>query len=319
MKHLLFILLMAAIVVYCKQRDRNSIQSYKGTGHVTQGIAQTREENIFDCDQPGTRIAAIGEIKDQNGNVWRVPRVNNYNHSAKAYDLYNECINVTPDSLSDVDLDSVPVHEMDESGDVITGYIFADNYFELYINGQLIAVDPVPYTPFNSNIVKFRVSRPYTIAVRLIDWEENLGVGTEDFFGTPNHPGDGGFIASFSDGIITNNQWKAQTFYTSPIQDLQCLSEVDNKRLSDNCTKEISVDVNDLYGVHWELPENVFTATFDDSKWPNATTYTEEVIGVDNKNAYMNFIEKFSRSGAEFIWSTNVVLDNVVVVRYTVN
>ncbi len=32
----------------------------------------------------------------------------------------------------------------------------------------------------------------------------------------------------------------------------------------------------------------------------------------------MNFIEKFRETGAEFIWSTNAVLDNEVIVRYRV-
>ncbi|MBF4391740.1 hypothetical protein EAY32_28175, partial [Vibrio anguillarum] len=78
------------------------------------------------------------------------------------------------------------------NGEEITGYIFADNYFELYINGQLVAVDTVPFTPFNSSIVKFKVNKPYTIAVKVIDWEENLGLGTEDNRGKAFHPGDGG-------------------------------------------------------------------------------------------------------------------------------
>lgn len=34
--------------------------------------------------------------------------------------------------------------------------IFADNYFELYVNGQLIAIDPVPFTKFNANLVRFK-------------------------------------------------------------------------------------------------------------------------------------------------------------------
>ena len=42
-------------------------------------------------------------------------------------------------------------------------------------------------------------------------------------------------------------------------------------------------------------------------------------IGVDGKNAYTNFVEKFSGTGAKFIWSTNVILDNEVIVRYLVN
>jgi len=50
----------------------------------------------------------------------------------------------------------------------------------------------------------------YTIAVKVIDWEENLGLGSENNRGKKFHPGDGGFIASFSDGTVTNDKWKAQ-------------------------------------------------------------------------------------------------------------
>ena len=71
-------------------------------------------------------------------------------------------------------------------------HIVADNYFELYVNGKLVGVDPVPYTPFNSAIVRFRAKQPYTYALKLVDWEEKLGLGMEWM---PNHdwwPGDGG-------------------------------------------------------------------------------------------------------------------------------
>ena len=53
--------------------------------------------------------------------------------------------------------------------------MIADNYFELYINGRLIGVDATPFTPFNSHVVRFRVKRPYTIAVLAQDWEDKLG------------------------------------------------------------------------------------------------------------------------------------------------
>jgi len=291
---------------------------YKGTGSVTQGFAETTIENIFICTGKGSRISGVGVIKDTSGNSWTVPGTNHFNEATKAFDLYNECTAITPNGLSEIDLNSVPIFEVDSDGEIITGFIFADNYFELYINGKLIAVDPVPFTPFNSNSVKFKVKTPYTIAVKLIDWEENLGLGSENNRGKDFHPGDGGFIASFSDGTVTNNKWKAQTFYTAPISYLSCLSEIGEKRISSNCNIDSVDDGAAFYGIHWEIPANSFDVNFNDSQWPNATTYTEEVIGVNNKKAYMNFIEKFSGAGAEFIWSTNVVLDNEVIVRYTV-
>lgn len=326
----LIILLLPLAIVCCKDKSTISSsndsnpesmsteKSYNGTGSITQGLAETKIESLLDSNQKGSRIAGVGEIKDTEGNTWTVPGIINFSEAPKAFDLYNENNGTTPSNLSEVDLNSVPITEIDSDGEIITGYIFADNYFELYINGKLIAVDPVPFTRFNSNIVKFKVKTPYTIAVKVIDWEENLGIGSENNRGKDFHPGDGGFIASFSDGTVTNDKWKAQTFYTAPISDLNCLTEIGAKRLSSNCSTEGVDDGKDFYGVHWKISENSFEVAFDDSQWPNATTYTEDVIGVKNKKAYMNFIEKFSGAGAEFIWSTNVVLDNEVIVRYTV-
>jgi hypothetical protein len=31
------------------------------------------------------------------------------------------------------------------------------------------------------------------------------------------HSGDGGFVAKFSDGMVTNSMWKAQSFYIAPL------------------------------------------------------------------------------------------------------
>lgn len=294
------------------------INDYKGTASITQGLAKTVEANLFECENGRSRVAGGGEIADSDGKVWTVPAENHFTTATKAVDLYEECAKITPKSIDDVDMDSVPVAVIDADGEEITGYIFADNYFELYINGQLVAVDTVPFTPFNSSFVKFKVNKPYTIAVKVIDWEENLGLGTEDNRGKAYHPGDGGFIASFSDGTVTSTDWQAQTFYTAPIYDLTCLSEVDGKRLSESCTTEGTDSGENAYAAHWEVPSDWMNPEFDSMAWPQASAYSEDEIGVNNKKAYMNFIEKFSGAGASFIWSTNVVLDNEVLLRYEV-
>ena len=121
----------------------------------------------------------------------------------------------------EVDLNKIPIVEVDNDGEIITGFMVADNYFELYVNGKLIGVDATPFTPFNSHVVRFRVKRPYTIAVLAQDWEDKLGLGMEVFQGTTWHPGDGGFVAKFSDGTATNSSWKAQSFYIAPLQHRQ--------------------------------------------------------------------------------------------------
>ncbi|GEM79443.1 hypothetical protein [Vibrio superstes] len=311
-----WITLSSAILTFsaCASDTNN----YSGSGSISQGAAKTIEANIFECENSRSRVAGIGEITDSEGKVWTVPAENNFASAPKAVDLYEECAGITPKSIAEVDQGSVPVVVVDPDGQEITGYIFADNYFELYINGALIAVDSVPFTPFNSSIVKFKVSKPYTIAVKVIDWEENLGLGSEDNRGKAFHPGDGGFIASFSDGTVTNADWQAQTFYTSPIYEPSCLKEVNDQRLSDGCTTEGTNNGQDAYAVHWQIPSDWMAQGFDSTSWPKASLYTEDEIGVNNKKAYMNFIDKFSGAGASFIWSTNVVLDNEVLLIYEV-
>ena len=108
-------------------------------------------EGLIDCGS-GTRTSAVGEIQSEDGITRVVPAETHYDSALHAADLYNACAGFEPGSLSDVDISGIEV--IDAGGtEEFTAYIFADNYFELYINGQLIAVDPVPFTPFNANVV----------------------------------------------------------------------------------------------------------------------------------------------------------------------
>jgi hypothetical protein len=72
-----------------------------------------------------------------------------------------------------------------------------------------------------------------------------------------------------------------------------------------------------LFGLHWVVPAAWHEESFDDSVWPNATTFNS-AITVDHKSAYTIFTYVFANSSAdiEFTWSKNVVLDNEVIVTY---
>ena len=219
----------------------------------------------------------------------------------------------------------MPIAEVDPGGAVITGYVFADNYFELYVNDQLIGVDAVPFTQFNSHVVRFRVTEPYAISALLVDWEENLGLGSESNRGTNYHPGDAGFIAMFQDEAgevvtFTDDSWKAQTYYIAPVNDLDCISELGNLRISSNCSTTGGVDDSDHYGIHYPQPDGWTGLHFDDSDWPAAHTFTNDTVGVDNKRSYTNFTDLWDDplNDAQFIWSSNLVLDNVVLARTTI-
>ena len=287
------------------------------------GAATQINAGLKDCGER-SRISAVGEIKSEDGKVWTVPAKTNFETAAKATDLYNECGGDELKSLADLDLSKVPV--IDAGGkEVFTAYLFPDNYFELYINGVLIAVDPVPFTPFNSNVVRFKADRPLTIAVKMVDWEETLGLGMEDNRGTKFHAGDGGFVAHFQDAAgktvaITDKSWKAQTFYTAPIVDRKCLVVEGPVRDSSACDKQSVTSYEKTSAAHWTVPENWMKADFDDSVWPAAATFTNDFVGVDNKNAFTHFLDVFDTKGADadFIWSSNLVLDNLVLLRTTV-
>ena len=301
---------------------------YKGTALVTKGAAKTTEFKIYNW--VGGRTTNIGIIKANDSSVWTVPAVVNYSNTWFPFssDLHNSCNGKTYNNYQAAiaALDGNDIVTIDADGEIITAYIFSDNYFELYINGIAAGKDKVPYTQFNSSIVRFKVKRPFQIAMLLVDWEENLGLGSELNGGFAYHAGDGGLVAVFMDSqnkIVakTDGNWKAQTYYTAPIKDLTCPNETGTQRLSNNCNTDDVNDGSNFYGLHWSRPSNWMGKTFDDSNWPKAYTYTNAVVGVNNKPAYTNFTSLFDNSNAdaEFIWSSNLVLDNEVLVRFKVD
>jgi len=288
----------------------------------TTGLATTTNPGLLDCDS-GSRNSAVGEIADDSGTLWVVPAVTQYGKAPMAADLFNKCGGTRLSGLSELDLSSVPV--MDAGGsEEFTAYIFADNYFELNVNGILLAVDPVPFTPFNSNVVRFKADRPVTLAVMSVDWEENLGLGSENNRGKAYHPGDAGFVMQVRDAsdavvAITDGTWKAQTFYTAPLNTRECLVINGAVRDSSACATQGLDDGTSSSAAHWSVPEGWTAPDFDDYGWPDAVKFTNETVGVDNKKAYTNFIEVFDHPSADaaFIWSSNLVLDNLVLMRKT--
>jgi hypothetical protein len=61
------------------------------------------------------------------------------------------------------------------------------------------------------------------------------------------------------------------------------------------------------------MPSNWTTPAFDDRAWPSATEWRP--IEVTSTPAYVNYRKVFG--DAEFIWTRNIRLDNLVLARYT--
>ncbi len=291
----------------------------------TTGPARTVDPAFFVCRQSSGRPTARGIATSDDGRRWFVPAETRFSTAPKAADLYNACNGTLRRRLSDLDLATLPV--IDAGGrETFTAYIFADNYFELYVNGRLVAVDAVPFTPFNSSVVRFRADRPFTLAILAVDWEENLGLGSERSRGVAYHPGDAGLVAVIKDArgrtvAITDGSWRAQVYYIAPLADRACLKLRGTVRDSSACPTRSVRNGRSFHAAHWPLPANWFAPGFDDSGWPLARVYTNETVGVRNKPAYTNFTDLFDdpKADARFIWTSNLVLDNLVLMRKRVD
>lgn len=166
--------------------------------------------------------------------------------------------------------------------DTLRMNVYADNWFVLYINGKLVAVDPIDFLPHNVVSVDVLPQYPMTIAVMAKD---NADPKTGMEYG--NHIGDGGFIIKFSDGTVSNATWRAKNFFKGPLN-----SDTQNPKVT-----------------YTPIPANWFAVNFDDSGWSKAVEYTEERISPKAPYFEADF------KGAKFIWSDDLNLDNTVVFR----
>jgi hypothetical protein len=259
--------------------------------------------------QPDVFPTRTGTVKSSDGRTWIVPGP--VHDGGFAVDLYNDCSGTGDNPDHEKQLQTVVI---DPDGVEITGYIFADNYYELYVNGRFVARDRLAMTPFNSTVVRFRARYPMTYAIKAIDWETRHGVGMEY---QSFNIGDGGFIAYFSDGNRTSADWQAETFYIAPLDDPHCV-RTRGGRDSTFCSQAVrpacaQKDPGSCRALHFEVPADWAAPRFDDRAWPAAIVWRP--VEVTNAPAYVNYREVFK--DADFIWTRNIRLDNLVLARFT--
>ena len=170
--------------------------------------------------------------------------------------------------------------------DTIRANIYADNWFSLSINGEVVAIDSITFLPHNVVSVDILPSYPMTIVVMAKD---NADPKTGMEYANTN-VGDGGFILKFADGTVTDGSWKAKCFSRGPIDGDTRNPRVENIPIPDN----------------WQAVE------FDDSTWKKSREYSEQEI--DPKQPYYDADFR----GAKFIWTDDLLLDNTVIFRRTV-
>ena len=218
----------------------------------------------------------------------------------------------------------------------VTGSVYCDNVFTLWVNGKEIVTDPVSFTPHQAVRVEFEWdgSSDITYAIQCEDYASPSGY---EYIGTGNPKlGDGALIADFNDGLASSTngqQWRVYTATYGPT-DESILAGCSASNL-DACVVESR-----------PIPNGWQNNDFDDSQWQSATQYSaaqagwgrtptwseekgcctvtspvnRESLGCDQnveQAMCLNPREEFSGSSAKFIWAGDLERDNRVLFRYT--
>ncbi len=296
-----------------------AVASQPQRGTVTTGEVSGTNCGVVAACTSGLKVnfnqQTCGTVTAADGSRWAVPAA--VHAGPAAVDVYNDCTG--PGDIPDY-MSQVKTVVVDPDGVEVTGHVFADNYYELYVNGTFIAKDGMGMTPFNSTVVRFRAKYPITYAIKAVDWETHLGIGLEyDRYNV----GDGGVIAHFSDGTITGPQWKVETFYIAPLGDPGCVTTTSGhdstacqaeKRQGGNKAPCGLADPKTCSALHFAIPGNWAAPGFNDASWVRATVYPAS--DVTATPGYVRHAKLFGP--AEFIWTRNLLLDNVVLARHTV-
>lgn len=194
------------------------------------------------------------------------------------------------------------------SAETFSADVWADNWFEMRIDGEQVAEDSVPITTersFNAESFTFEAERPFVIGLVAMDFREN-DTGLE-YIGTRRQQmGDGGVILQIRDAAgeiaaVSDAAWQCLVTHTAPM-DTACESARDPIAGEGACAFE-AADAPE----GWDLPG------FDASSWPEASVFSSRAV--DPKDGYdeITWVD-----GAEFIWGPDLERSNTVLCRVTV-
>lgn len=194
------------------------------------------------------------------------------------------------------------------SEETFTADVWADNWFEMRINGTQVAEDSVPITTersFNAESFEFAAERPFVIGLVAKDFKENDS-GLE-YIGTRRQQmGDGGVILQILNGsgaavAVSNSAWQCLVVHTAPL-DKACESEINPVAGIGACAFEASEEP-----VGWDQ------AGFDASNWPQASVFTEREVSPKDGYDRIDWVDE-----AELIWGPDLEQSNTILCRLVV-
>lgn len=194
------------------------------------------------------------------------------------------------------------------SAETFSADVWADNWFEMRIDGTQVAEDSVPITTersFNAESFEFEAERPFVMGLVAKDFKEN-NTGLE-YIGTRRQQmGDGGVIVQIRDAAgatvtVSNANWQCLVIHTAPLGK-SCEGEVNPVAGEGACAFEAMDEPNG-----WDL------AGFDASDWPQASEFSEREVSPKDGYDRIDWVED-----ARLIWGPDLEQNNTVLCRLTV-
>jgi len=186
--------------------------------------------------------------------------------------------------------------------------VWADNWFALYVDGNLVKEDHVPITTersFNRESFGFSTERPFVLAIIAKDFKQDDS-GLE-YIGTRRQQmGDGGLIAQFVSGnsvvAVTDSGWRCMVAHEAPT-DKACERQRDPVPGKGPCGF-----------VETPEPAGWKEAGFDDSAWSPAHEYAASQVGPKD-----GYDEVRWQRGAKLIWGPDLKTSNTILCRLQVD
>jgi hypothetical protein len=194
------------------------------------------------------------------------------------------------------------------SAETYTAEVWADNWFQVSINGVKVAEDSVPITTersFNAERFSFDAELPFSIGLMAMDFKENNS-GLEYIGSRRQQMGDGGVIAQIRDSkgelvATTDDTWQCLVTHEAPL-DKSCADE------ENPVAGEGSCGFNEV-----ETPTDWTLLDFDDSNWANAQVYSKSEVRPKDGYDRINWAEE-----AKLIWGPDLETDNTLLCRMVV-
>lgn len=194
------------------------------------------------------------------------------------------------------------------SAETLFADVWADNWFEMRIDGAQVAEDSVPITTersFNAESFTFEAERPFVIGLVAKDFKEN-DTGLEYIGSRRQQMGDGGVILQIMDEAgelvaVSDDGWQCLVIHSAPL-DKSCEKSSDPVAGEGACTFE-SIDE----------PEGWDLAHFDASGWPQASVYSAREVGPKDGYDRISWADD-----ADLIWGPDLEQSNTVLCRLTV-